>query len=130
MSFQRTSELHAAFYKKAIEIGSLSKLVSDYLKADLSALKPNGLEDSNIYFSGDIIRQSDSLAPEIIKAEKELFFEQKHKHAETLKWLTNRLFTNFKRLENCNSDGREFVSILNKELHKFKKLQKNWMLTM
>ena len=77
MSFQRTSELHAAFYKKAIEIGSLSKLVSDYLKADLSALKPNGLEDSNIYFSGDIIRQSDSLAPEIIKAEKELFFEQK-----------------------------------------------------
>ncbi len=130
MSFQRTPELHAAFYKKAIEIGSLSKLVSDYLKADLSALKPNGLEDSNIYFSGDIIRQSDSLAPEIIKAEKELFFEQKHKHAETLKWLTNRLFTNFKRLENCNSDGREFVSILNKELHKFKKLQKNWMLTM
>ena len=65
-----------------------------------------------------------------MKAEKELFFEQKHKHAETLKWLTNRLFTNFKRLENCNSDGREFVSILNKELHKFKKLQKNWMLTM
>tara|TARA_B110000967_G_scaffold201519_1_gene238922 strand:- start:1926 stop:2318 length:393 start_codon:yes stop_codon:yes gene_type:complete len=130
MSFQRTPELHAAFYKKAIEIGSLSKLVSDYLKADLSALKPNGLEDSNIYFSGDIIRQSDSLAPEIMKAEKELFFEQKHKHAETLKWLTNRLFTNFKRLENCNSDGREFVSILNKELHKFKKLQKNWMLTM
>jgi len=130
MSFQRTPELHAAFYKKAIEIGSLSKLVSDYLKADLSALKPNGLEDSNIYFSGDIIRQSDSLAPEIIKAEKELFFEQKHKHAETLKWLTNRLFTNFKRLENCNSDGREFVSILNKELHKFKTLQKNWMLTM
>ena len=130
MSFQRAPELHAAFYKKAIEIGSLSKLVSDYLKADLSALKPNGLEDSNIYFSGDIIRQSDSLAPEIIKAEEELFFEQKHKHAETLKWLTNRLFTNFKRLENCNSDGREFVSILNKELHKFKKLQKNWMLTM
>ena len=129
MTFQSSSELHADFYKKAVEIGSLSKLVSNYLKADLSGLKPNGQEDSNIYFSGDIIRQSDCLAPEIIKAQQEPFSEQKHKHAETLKWLTSRLFINFRRLEKCDSDGREFISILNKELRKFKKLQKNWMLT-
>ena len=129
MTFQSPSELHADFYKKAVEIGSLSKLVSNYLKADLSGLKPNGQEDSNIYFSGDIIRQSDCLAPEIIKAQQEPFSEQKHKHAETLKWLTSRLFINFRRLEKCDSDGREFISILNKELWKFKKLQKNWMLT-
>jgi len=129
MTFQSPSELHADFYKKAVEIGSLSKLVSNYLKADLSGLKPNGQEDSNIYFSGDIIRQSDCLAPEIIKAQQEPFSEQKHKHAETLKWLTILLFINFRRLEKCDSDGREFISILNKELRKFKKLQKNWMLT-
>ena len=129
MTFQSPSELHADFYKKAVEIVSLSKLVSNYLKADLSGLKPNGQEDSNIYFSGDIIRQSDCLAPEIIKAQQEPFSEQKHKHAETLKWLTSRLFINFRRLEKCDSDGREFISILNKELRKFKKLQKNWMLT-
>ena len=91
MVFQSSSELNLAFYKKALEIGSLSKVISGYLRADLSVLKPNGHEDTNIYFSGDIIRQSDSLAPEIMKAEKELFSEQKHKHAETLKWLTNRL---------------------------------------
>ena len=124
MAFQSSSELNLAFYKKAIEIGSLSKIISNYLRADLSVLKSNGHEDQNIYFSGDIIRQSDSLAPEIMKAEQELFSEQKQKHAETLKWLTNRLFINCSRLEKCNSDGREFMSILNRELHKFKKLQK------
>lgn len=129
MVFQSSSELNKAFYKKAIEIGSLSKIISNYLRADLSVLKPNGREDLNVYFSGDIIRQSDSLAPEIMKAEQEPFSEQKQKHAETLKWLTNRLFFNCSRLEKCNSDGREFISILSKELHKFKKLQKNWMLT-
>ena len=129
MVFQSSSELNTAFYKKAVEIGSLSKVISDYLRADLSILKSNGHEDSNIYFSGDIIRQSDSLAPEIMKAAQEPFSEQKHKHAETLKWLTNRLFINCRRLEKCNSDGREFMSILNRELKKFKKLQKNWMLT-
>ena len=129
MVFQSSSELNLAFYKKALEIGSLSKVISGYLRADLSVLKPNGHEDTNIYFSGDIIRQSDSLAPEIMKAEQELFSEQKQKHAETLKWLTNRLSINCSRLEKCNSDGREFMSILNRELHKFKKLQKNWMLT-
>ena len=129
MVFQSSSELNTAFYKKAVEIGSLSKVISDYLRADLSVLKPNGREDTNIYFSGDIRRQSDSLAPEIIKAAQEPFSEQKHKHAETLKWLTNGLFVNCRRLEKCNSDGREFMSILNRELKKFKKLQKTWMLT-
>jgi hypothetical protein len=129
MAFQSSSEIHLAFYKKAVEIGSLSKIISNYLRADLSVLKPNGREDLNVYFSGDIIRQSDCLAPEIIKAEQEPFSDQKQKHAETLKWLTNRLFFNCSRLEKCNSDGREFISILSKELHKFKKLQKNWMLT-
>lgn len=129
MVFQSSSELNLAFYKKALEIGSLSKVISGYLRADLSELKPNGHEDTNIYFSGDIIRQSDSLAPEIMKAEHEPFSEQKQKHAETLKWLTNRLSINCSRLEKCNSDGREFMSILKRELQKFKKLQKNWMLT-
>jgi hypothetical protein len=129
MVFQNSSELHIAFYKKAVEISLLSKLISNYLKADLSVLKPNGQEDTDIYFSGDIIRQSDSLAPEIIKVVQEPFSEQKQKHAETLKWLTNRLFINCSRLEKCNSDGREFMSVLNIELQKFKKLQKNWMLT-
>ena len=129
MVFQSSSELHADFYKKAVEIGSLSKMVSNYLKVDLSELKPNGREDTNIYFSGDIIRQSDSLAPEIMKAAQEPFSEQKQKHAEILKSLTKRLFLNFRRLEKCDSDGRECVSILHKELRKFKKLQQNWMLT-
>ena len=129
MVFQSSSELNLAFYKKALEIGSLSKVISNYLRADLSVLKPNGEEDSNIYFSGDIVRQSDSLAPEIMRAEQEPFSEQKQKHAETLMWLTNRLFINCSRLEKCNSNGREFLSILNRELRKFKKLQKNWMLT-
>ena len=129
MVFQSPSELHADFYKKAVEIGSLSKMVSNYLKVDLSELKSNGREDTNIYFSGDIIRQSDSLAPEILKAAQEPFSEQKQKHAKILKSLTKRLFLNFRRLEKCDSDGREFVSILHKELRKFKKLQKNWMLT-
>ncbi len=129
MVFQSSSELNVAFYKKAIEIGSLSKMISDYLKADLCILKPNGREDTDIYFSGDIIRQSDSLAPEIMKAAQEPFSEQKQKHAEILRSLTKRLFLNFRRLEKCDSEGREFVSILHKELRKFKKLQKNWMLT-
>ena len=129
MAFQSSSELNTAFYKKAVEIGSLSKMISDYLKADLAILKSNGNEDTNIYFSGDIRRQSDSLAPEIMKASQEPFSEQKQKHAETLKWLTKGLFISCRRLEKCNSDGREFMSILNRELQKFKKLQKTWMLT-
>ena len=69
-------------YKKAIEIFALSQNISMYLRHDLSSLKSDGTEDANIYFSGDIVQQSVSLAPEIVKAELERFSDKKHKHIE------------------------------------------------
>lgn len=129
MPLQSSSELHIVFYNKAIEIGSLSKMISSYLNADLSSLSSDGREDQNIYFSGDIVRQSNSLAPFIMKIDQEVFSEHKHYYIQTVKWLTRRLLKNCKRLENCNSDGREFLYLLKKELRKFKKIQKKWILT-
>ncbi len=116
-------------YKKAIEIFALSQNISMYLRHDLSALKSDGTEDANIYFSGDIVQQSVSLAPEIVKAELERFSDKKHKHIASLKRLTNKLYKNSYRLERSNSNGKDFLPILRSELKKFKKMQHHWMLT-
>ena len=59
-------------YRKALDIITLSRSISTYLNHDLSYLNPDGSEDNNIYFSGDIVQQSTNLAPEIINAEREL----------------------------------------------------------
>ncbi len=128
MLYTSTSDL--PIYKKAIEIFSLSQRISKYLSYDLTSLRPDGSEDQDIYFSGDMVQQSELLVPEIIKAESERFSDKKHKHAATVKRLTNRLYKNCKRLEHCNSDGKEFLTILRKELRKFSKLQRNWSLTL
>lgn len=117
-------------YKKAIEIFTLSQNISMYLNHDLSALKNDGSEDSNIYFSGDIVQQSVSLAPEILNAELERYSEKKHKHIASLKRLTNMLYKNSFRLEYSNSNGKDFLPILRSELKKFKQLQRSWMLTL
>ena len=117
-------------YKKAIEIFALSQNISMYLTHDLSALRSDGTEDSNIYFSGDIVQQSVSLAPEIINAELERYSEKKHKHIASLKRLTNMLYKNSYRLEYSNSNGKDFLPILRRELNKFKQLQRSWMLTL
>jgi len=117
-------------YKKAKEIFSLSRKISSYLSYDLSPLRVDGKEDESIYFSGDIVQQSESLVPEIIKAEVEMFSENKHKHADTVKRLTNLLYKNCARLERSNSNGKDFIPILRKELKMFRKLQRNWMLTL
>ena len=129
MSLQNQSKLHLAFYNKAIKIGSLSKMISDYLNTDLSTLKLDGTEDINIYFLGDIIRQSSFLAPYIKKINQEVFSEQRHHYANNIKLLTKKLLINCKRLENCNSDGSEFLSILRTELRRFNIIQKKWLLT-
>ena len=125
------SHLHdMPIYKKAVEIFSLSRKISSYLSYDLSPLLIDGKEDESIYFTGDIVQQSESLVPEIIKAEVEMFSENKYKHADAVKRLTNLLYQNCVRLEQSNSDGKDFIPILRKELKMFRKLQRNWMLTL
>ncbi len=117
-------------YKQAMQIFILSRSISTYLNQDLAYLHEDGTEDASIYFSGDIVRQSVSLAPEIINAELERSSDKKHKHVASLKQLTNRLYKNCKRLETSKSNGKDYIPILQKELKTFRKLQNSWMLTL
>lgn len=117
-------------YKKAMEIIILSRSISTYLNQDLSYLNPDGSEDKNIYFSGDIVQQSSSLAPEIVNAAMSRFSDRKHKHLASLERLTNLLYNNCKRLEKSRSNGRDYLPVLRSELKKFRRLQRNWVLTL
>lgn len=117
-------------YQKAMDILVLSRSISTYLNQDLSYLKPDGSEDTDIYFSGDIVQQSESLAPEIVRAEAERHSEKKHKHIASLERLIHRLNLNCNRLQHCNSNGRDYLPILQNELKKFKRLQRSWMMTL
>jgi len=117
-------------YRKAMEIFILSRSISSYLNQDLSLLKEDGSEDNDIYFSGDIVQQSVSLVPEIVNADRERHSDKKHKHIASLKRLTNMLYKNSYRLERCNSNGKDFLPILRRELKKFKRIQHHWSLTL
>ena len=117
-------------YKKAVDIIMLSRSISTYISQDLSYLNEDGTEDNDIYFSGDIVQQSTNLAPEIINAERERFSDKKHLHLESLDRLTNKLYSNCRRLERSNSNGRDYLPILKGELKKFRKLQRSWMMTL
>ena len=116
--------------KKAKEIIKLSISISSNFNCDLCKLTLSGKENPNIYFTGDIVQQSISLSEEIVKAERTAIADKKYMHARTLRWLTYRLMQNCKRLEQCNSNGKAFMHILRRELKKFKRLHKYWMLTL
>ena len=125
------SHLHdLPIYRKAMDIFTLSRSISDYFHYDLSHLKEDGTEQTDVYFSGDIVQQSVSLGPEIAKAEENRYSERKHKHLASLSRLTNLLYRNSYRLENSTSNGRDYMPILRREIRKFRKLQRNWMLTL
>ena len=117
-------------HKKAIEIFTLSSKISNYLVPDLARLQSDGSEDPSIYFTGDIIQQSNSLVPEIVQAESKYFSEERHQHLVSISHLTNVLDKNCDRLERINSNGKEFLPLLRNELKKFRKLQHSWMLTL
>ena len=117
-------------YRKAQDIIVLSQNISIYLNQDLNYINNDGSEDPHIYFSGDIVQQSYSLAPEIINAEREKFSKKKYKHIERIDRLTSLLYKNCKRLEKANSNGKDYLSILRTELKTFRLLKNNWILTL
>lgn len=117
-------------YRKALDIIMLSRSISTYLNQDLSYLNDDGTEDQHIYFSGDIVQQSTSLAPEIINASRERYSDKKHKHLESLDRLTSKLYSNCRRLERTKSNGKDYLPILQRELKKFRSLQRSWMMTL
>lgn len=119
---------HLPIYKKALEIVILSRSISAYLNYDFINLNADGSENKHVYFSGDIVQQSVSLAPEIEKAEKEFLADKKYKHAYTLLELTNRLYRSCTRLEYSNSNGKDYLTILRSELKAFRKLHRSWIL--
>ncbi len=121
---------HSAIYNKALEIFTLSRHISFYLSHDLAYLQRNGKENKYIYFTGDIIQQSVSLARQILKAESQFFSEEKHKYAASVMRLSNLLYKNCERLEKVNSNGKDFLPLLRKEIKKFRKLQYTWRLTL
>ncbi|CAM3445458.1 hypothetical protein [Aequorivita lipolytica] len=120
----------SAIYEKALDIFSLARNISTYIGHDLAQLRNNGAEDPNIYFTGDIVQQSVSLGPQILKAESQLFVEEKYRYAASVLRLSNLLYKNCERLEKANSNGKDFLPILRKELKKFRKLQYTWRLTL
>ncbi len=117
-------------YSKAQEILHLTRQISNYLIQDLAHLQRNGKEYSEIYFTGDIVQQSISLGPQILKAESQIFQDEKHKYAASVMRLSNLLYKNCKRLERINSNGKDFLPLLRKELIKFRRLQHVWQLTL
>ncbi|GAA3515432.1 hypothetical protein GCM10022393_31750 [Aquimarina addita] len=123
---QKNRKLH----QQAIEILQLSRNISNYLVHDLSELQNNGYDDPHIYFTGDIIRQSDSLTPEIIKAESQIDKHDRIKYALSVRTLTNRLYKNCERLEKSGSNGKDFLILLRRELRKFRRLQRSWMMSL
>ena len=115
--------------KKAKEIIKLSISISCNFNCDLSKLTLSGKENPNIYFTGDIVQQSNSLFEEIVEAQNTTVFEKKYFHAKTSKWISYRLMENLKRLERCNSKAKDFLPLIKKELIKFNELYKHWTLT-
>ena len=130
----KTAGLHtypkSPFYIKAQEIFTLSRGIASYVIEDITFRDPHNHEDPTLYLTGDIIQQSVSLGPEILKAEQQLFQEEKYKHIASVERLSRLLYVNCKRLEKIHSNGKDFLPILRKELKKFKSLQNTWMLTL
>lgn len=117
-------------YMKALDILSLSRNISQYLRYEMSPLTKEGKEHPTIYLTGDIILHSNFLGTSILDAEKEPLSENRDKHLYAIEKWTYRLHKNSERLEYHSSSGKDFVRLLRHEIRKFRILHRKWMLTL
>ena len=115
-------------YYKALDILTLSRHMSYLFCEDLIGPESHGPEDEKIYFTGDIIQQSYSLAPEILRAENQPYAEDKRRYSKRVKLLTKKLFYTCDRLENSPIISKDFLPLFRRELRQFRKLQRTWAL--
>ena len=120
---------NSKFYNKSLEIKKISKKISDYIIFELSN-STDYSKNTILFFSGDIVKQSDIISEEIIKAQVSLISENKNSHIKTIQWLIFRLMQTCKRIENSSSNSKDYISILVKEINKFKLLKKSWLMTL
>ena len=120
---------NSKLYNKSLEIKNISKKISDYIIFELSN-STDYSKNTILFFSGDIVQQSDIISEEIIKAQVSLISENKNSHIKTIQWLIFRLMQTCKRIENSSSNSKDYISILVKEINKFKLLKKSWLLTL
>ena len=106
----------------------ISRRISDYLIPDLVQLNEKGADNKFVYYTGDIIRYSDSLINNISKAENELFQDSRSKYVNSVAHVMDRLFRYCETLEQANSNGKDFLGVLRKELLKFQKIHSTWKL--
>lgn len=129
MKKKLTHRLHyPPLYFKALDILTLLRHMSYLYCEDLIGPESYGPEDQKIYFTGDIVQQSYSLAPEILRAENQPYAEDKRRYAKRVKLLTKKLFHTCDRLENSPIKSKEFLPLFRKELRQFRKLQRTWAL--
>lgn len=94
----------------------------------MASLNESGLEDKYIYQTGDIIRYSNSLVAHISKAETEALQDSRMRYAALVSRITDRIYLYSESLEKVNSNGKDFLKMLQKELRKFQRLQASWRL--
>lgn len=117
-------------YKKALEILSLSRNISQYLHYEMGPLTSEGKDHPTIYLTGDIILHSNFLGVSILDAENESLSENRDKHLTAIEIWAYRLHKNSERLEHHSSSGKDFVRLLRHELRKFRVLHRKWMQTL
>lgn len=117
-------------HDKSNEILSLARNISNYLQYDLRDLECCGKENSHIYLTGDIIQQSFSLRSHLLKAEEKFFQDEKYHHAISVLNLSNRLYRNCKKLQSAKSNGKDYLPVILKEIKRFRKLLRRWLLTL
>ncbi|WP_417444925.1 hypothetical protein [Joostella sp.] len=125
-SYRRRNVTKLPVYKKALYIFKLSRQVVEYIRGDKSILELHSSKIIADQFSDKLVMASLGLAPKIAMAEASADPSIKLESVSSLEKTTVALLHYCEKLELSHGQGKEFLSLLRKEVKKFGHLQNKW----
>ena len=113
-------------YKKALEIFSLSRHLASYISNDKDILEMGSSSKSVDKYSMHLVMDSLSLAPSIASTHSHFDLRLRKISVFTLRKTVKRLLLYCEYLEKNYTQGRDYISLLKKELAQFKKYRTRW----
>ncbi|WP_159021359.1 hypothetical protein [Formosa sp. L2A11] len=116
----KTNIKDLTIYQKSLEIFKLSRHIASYVTHDKDIIAMHTSKNHLDKYADKLVIDALELVPKIIETENETNHIQKLKHAKSLRFFIDRLYTNTKYLDTNKTNSSDFIKLLRIELKKLR----------
>lgn len=114
-------------YRQALEIFKVSRAIACSISNNRNIFEMQFSSNPNHQFASEIVSDSMTLAPELARVQNIANPSLRLKRINRIRKAAGRIISKSNMLESNNEKDKEFLHLLNQEIHQFERLLGEWL---